>query len=109
MMSPLQSLKQINTLTLMVQTVCNMHNRSHRKRRHQSFDDDDGDDGRLEEGLERGVRHEHFSESVLKDTEAKFMQVRIELKTVLMARIKIASLDFDIFSPAIIWKKKVKR
>jgi hypothetical protein len=77
MMSQLQSSKQFSTLPLMLQTVCNMHNRSHRKRRHQSFDDDDDDDGQLEEKSERLVRHEHFFKNVLKDNEAKFMQVRI--------------------------------
>ena len=83
MMSPLQSSKQFNTLPLMLQTVSILHNRSHRKRRQQSFDDDDDEnDGRLEEGLERGVRQEHFFEKVLKDNEANFMQVRIELKNV---------------------------
>ena len=77
----------------MLQTVCNMHNRSHHKRHHQSFDDDN-DDGRLEEKSERSVRLEHFFENVLKDNEAKFMQ----------AKTKIPSLDFDIFSPTIFRK-----
>lgn len=90
-----------------------MHNRSHCKRHQQSFDDDDDDDDdndcQLQEELERLVRLEHFFENALKDNRAKFMQVRIELKTVLKARAKIASLEFEVFSPTIIRNKKVTR
>jgi hypothetical protein len=42
---------------------------------------------------------------MLKDTKAELMKVDTELKTVLKARTKISSLEFNIFSPSIIRNK----
>jgi len=85
-----------------------MHNRSRRKRRHQSFDDDDDDDGRLEEKSERLVRLEHFFENMLKDNEAKFMQVCMELKTVPRQEPKYLPWTLTFSLPPLFGRRKLQ-
>lgn len=82
-----------------------LHNRKPR----QSFDDQLDELERSEQVLRESFRNlgelKEIFNNMLKDTEAKLMQVRTELTTVLKARTQVSSLEFDIFSPSIVRKK----
>ena len=61
----------------------------------------DRDDGRVEES--------EIFESKVSHIDPEVRRVCAELKTVREARAKLASLEFDIFSPTIIREKAVTR